>query len=64
MVARVALLSADTTYPLTTVHLSGLQFHAHSTHQTTNAEAVDIAHLVDDNSISAAEGQAAESKVQ
>ncbi|KAF8186763.1 hypothetical protein BJ912DRAFT_926918 [Pholiota molesta] len=64
MVARVAMLSADTTFSSTSVHLSGLQFQAHSTQPTVNMEAMEITHSVDCENTSAGEGQAVEDKVQ
>lgn len=64
MVARVALLAEDTTFPSDSVHLSGLQFHPHSTHQTINTETIEINSSVDVDEISAAKGQAIEEKVQ
>lgn len=64
MVARVALLSADATYPSTAVHLTGLQFHARSTHPTVNIEAMEITDSDSGDRISAGEGQAGEEKAQ
>lgn len=64
MVARVAMLSADTTFSSTSIHLSGLQFHARSTQPTVNMETMEITHSVDGEKNSAGEGQAVGDKVQ
>jgi hypothetical protein len=47
MVARVALLSAETTFPSTIDQFSGLQFRARSTCQTNNADDEDAARSVE-----------------
>jgi hypothetical protein len=62
MVARVALLAADTTYPLTSVRVSALEFRARSTDPTVTVEVGEGARSVDGDKISASEGQADEEK--
>lgn len=58
MVARVALLTAETTFPSTvSAHLSGLQFHARSTRQSDTQPALDDGHPVDVHNISDDEGE-------
>jgi hypothetical protein len=47
MVARVALLSAEPTFPWTIDQSSELQFRARSTGQTDSANDVDAAHSVE-----------------
>lgn len=64
MVTRVALVSDDTTFSSTSVHLSGLQFHTHSTHPTVNVEAMEITHSADGDITPTGDGQAVEGKVQ
>lgn len=60
MVARVALLFDDTSYRSTSIHLSGLQFDARSTHPTADMGVMNIPHSVDGNGGS---GEAAEEEV-
>lgn len=64
MVARVALLSHDATYPSTSLHLSGLQFHARSTHPTVNTEAIENTQSVDRERVSVDEGHAVPEKIR
>jgi hypothetical protein len=64
MVARVALLSTETTFPSTvSAHLSGLQFHARSTRQSDTEPASDNAHPLDVHDLSDDEGKKLEGKV-
>ncbi|KAF8162114.1 hypothetical protein BJ912DRAFT_1006660, partial [Pholiota molesta] len=64
MVARVALLSAETTFPSTvSAHLSGLQFHARSTRQSDTEPAPDNAHPLDIHNSSDDEREKMERKV-
>jgi hypothetical protein len=58
MVARVSLLSAETIYPSTSIHLSGLQFHANTSHPTVDVETMAITITVDADKTPAGEGQA------
>ncbi|KAF8186757.1 hypothetical protein BJ912DRAFT_451579 [Pholiota molesta] len=58
MVARVSLLSAETIYPSTSIHLSGLQFHAGTSHPTVDVETVPIIVSIDAGKTPAGEGQA------
>ncbi|KAF8160316.1 hypothetical protein BJ912DRAFT_1101230 [Pholiota molesta] len=46
LVARVAMLDATTTFPSTSMHLSGLQFHARSNHETDALDGLEAAHPV------------------
>jgi hypothetical protein len=64
MVARVALLSAETTFPSTGVQLSGLQFHVGSTHQTGAEGGMESIHSFDLERISDIETHKGEAKVQ
>jgi hypothetical protein len=41
LVARVSMLPTNITFPSTSVHLSGLRFGPHSTHETGTTEAVE-----------------------
>jgi hypothetical protein len=64
MVARVALLSAETTFPSTvSAHLSGLQFHARSTRHSDTEPAADNAHPLDIHNFSDDEREKMEGKV-
>ncbi|KAF8186724.1 hypothetical protein BJ912DRAFT_451279 [Pholiota molesta] len=58
MVARVSLLSAETIYPSTSIHLSGLQFQAGASHPTVDVETMGIVITVDADKTPAGEGQA------
>ncbi|KAF8186755.1 hypothetical protein BJ912DRAFT_970635 [Pholiota molesta] len=58
MVARVSLLSDETIYPSTSIHLSGLQFHAGTSHPTVDVETMAITLTVDADKPPAVEGQA------
>jgi hypothetical protein len=58
MVARVSLLSDETIYPSTSIHLSGLQFHAGTSHPTVDVESMAITLTVDADKPPAVEGQA------
>jgi hypothetical protein len=58
MVARVSLLSAETIYPSTSIHLSGLQFHAGTSHPTVDVETMAITRADDADRVAAGEGQA------
>jgi hypothetical protein len=58
MVARVSLLSAETIYPSTSTHLSGLQFQEGASHPTVDVETMAITKTDDADRIAAGEGQA------
>ncbi|KAF8160308.1 hypothetical protein BJ912DRAFT_1069457 [Pholiota molesta] len=46
LVARVAMLDTTMTFPSTSIHLSGLQFHARSTHETDSLEEMEAAYPI------------------
>ncbi|KAF8188743.1 hypothetical protein BJ912DRAFT_1042521 [Pholiota molesta] len=46
LVARVAMLGTTTSFPSTSIHLSGLQFHARSTHETHALDELEAAYPV------------------
>jgi hypothetical protein len=46
LVARVAMLDTTTSFPSTSIHLSGLQFHARSTHETHALDELEAAYPV------------------
>ncbi|KAF8173662.1 hypothetical protein BJ912DRAFT_991827 [Pholiota molesta] len=64
MVARVALLSGDATYPSTSGDVSGLQFHVHSTHLAVDIDTMEVTHSILGDRISSGEQRAVEEKAQ
>lgn len=64
LVARVAMLPTNITFPSTSVHLSGLQFGPHSTHETGTPEGVETRHTVGVDCNLVSDGLQVEEKVQ